>query len=202
MILAPLGVMRLFSTATCERLYGMAQSRALLAAHPSRLSRFRPKGRERLYIGTVRIARREHEQPALALAANEHEAVIRVALGLPAIGLKALDSGRHGAVEIRGRLKALNLNNLVLHVVEHDIGRLAASGVGIMASATHAPTLPPRACGSLLYNSYSIGPITALYACAVSRLKAVLRAALVFVSTRTRVDNAKIEEPVRWLSYD
>jgi hypothetical protein len=51
---------------------------------------------------------------------------------------RALDSRRHGTAEVRGRLQALYLDNPVLHIEDRDIGRLRASGVGIVASAAHS----------------------------------------------------------------
>jgi hypothetical protein len=82
----------------------------------------RPKGRERLHLGTARIARCNRQQPAFAFAADENETILNAALGLPSIGRKASDSGRHSSAEVRGRLEPLDVNNLVLHIAEHNIG--------------------------------------------------------------------------------
>jgi len=60
----------------------------------------------------VRISRREHQEPALAGAANESKAEPRLSLDLPAIGRKALDRVHHGAGEVYGRLQALGLDHL------------------------------------------------------------------------------------------
>jgi hypothetical protein len=94
-----------------------------------------------LDIGTVRIASRNRQQSAFTLSADENETILNTALGAPSIGRKASDSGRHGSAEVRGRLEPLDVNNLVLHIAEHDIGSVDAFGVGIVASAAHAPNV-------------------------------------------------------------
>jgi hypothetical protein len=46
-----------------------------------------------------------------------------------------LESGHHGCDAVRGGFRALDVDDVVVHVADHDIGRLGASGVGVMAGA-------------------------------------------------------------------
>ena len=122
-ILVPLGVMRPSSTGTYKILYG--------------LSHFRPKGRERLDIGTVRIASRNRQQSAFTLSADENETILNAALGLPSIGRKTSDSGHHSSTEVHGRLEPLAVDDFPLRSPYNDVARLGVVLVSGEAVAGH-----------------------------------------------------------------
>ena len=83
----------------------------------------------------------QQELPRLTRTLNKHRAIGGRSLGLPFL-FGTLDRCLHGATEVRGSLKALNLDNLVLSVLDDDLGGPGASGVGPM-TAQRTKTIRP-----------------------------------------------------------
>jgi hypothetical protein len=72
---------------------------------------------ERLPRGAVRVARRQHQQPALGLTPNENEAILRRAFSLPSFSAQPLKRRSHNLAEVRARLKAPGVHQTPLKVV-------------------------------------------------------------------------------------
>jgi hypothetical protein len=83
-----------------------------------------------------RAAGRHRESVRRAASSADSLSARRLpSLGLPSIGCQVLESGHHGCDAVRGGFRALDVDDVVVHVADHDIGRLGASGVGVMAGA-------------------------------------------------------------------
>lgn len=100
---------------------------------------------ERLRPSVMRIAWREHQQPSLSLAPDEHETIFRYAFRPPSFALESLDSYRHCAGKVAGWPQALAFDHLPVQVPQHDVARRRCCVEGRKCIAAHAVILLSRA---------------------------------------------------------
>lgn len=95
------------------------------------------KGRESLRSAVLRIAFRQDEQAADAVAVKEDKSEFLGSLDPPSFAAKSVNRARHGAAQVSARLEPLAFQDLPLQVEHDQVPRRLRAGVDIVPVASH-----------------------------------------------------------------